>query len=96
MVEIEIKEYIFQLMSDCHVIVSSQSHLNIAALAHLGERQTEAHFMSPFAFERFLEVLCSIHRSGIYSFELVLFLHTSRVPTNWHLRIHAFSLFRST
>jgi ABC-type xylose transport system permease subunit len=38
-----------------------------AALAHLGERQTEVHFESPYHPIRFLEVLCSIHRSGISS-----------------------------
>jgi hypothetical protein len=38
--------------------------LHQAALAHLGERQTEVH-LSPALNMRFLEVLCSIHRSGI-------------------------------
>jgi hypothetical protein len=37
-----------------------------AALAHLGERQTEVHFMSFLASAKsILEALCSIHRSGI-------------------------------
>ena len=39
--------------------------MELAALAHLGERQTEVHFESPYHCIRFLEVLCSIHRSGI-------------------------------
>ena len=38
--------------------------INRAALAHLGERQTEVHFMSCKIILRILEVLCSIHRSG--------------------------------
>ncbi len=39
------------------------------ALAHLGERQTEVHFC-PKHSVRYLEVLCSIHRSDI-SFALI-------------------------
>jgi hypothetical protein len=35
-----------------------------AALAHLGERQTEVHFTSS-CIRSILEALCSIHRSGI-------------------------------
>lgn len=34
----------------------------LAALAHLGERQTEVYFGSKHSV-RYLEVLCSIHRS---------------------------------
>jgi len=43
---------------------SNFANLIKAALAHLGERQTEVH-LSPALHMRFLEVLCSIHRSGI-------------------------------
>ncbi|CZT20636.1 uncharacterized protein RCC_06494 [Ramularia collo-cygni] len=39
------------------------------ALAHLGERQTEVHF-SRHNPVRYLEVLCSIHRSDKFLFEL--------------------------
>jgi hypothetical protein len=45
-----------------------------AALAHLGERQTEVHFTSFLASAKsILEALCSIHRSGIIN---VLFCWT--------------------
>jgi hypothetical protein len=44
--------------------VRKNETMNQAALAHLGERQTEVHFESPHDYMRFLEVLCSIHRSG--------------------------------
>jgi hypothetical protein len=40
----------------------------IAALAHLGERQTEVHFCPSCISKSILEALCSIHRSGKLSF----------------------------
>jgi hypothetical protein len=54
-----------------------------AALAHLGERQTEVHFESPYHLIRFLEVLCSIHRSGISSRFLLLLFCPGSIPSRW-------------
>ena len=51
----DVIQYIKFLTHCCH---------QIAALAHMGERQTEVHFMSKHSV-RYLEVLCSIHRSCI-------------------------------
>ena len=70
-IEFSSNAHLVQMSSGCgstdtmmHIYTIDKISLIEAALAHLGERQTEVH-LSPALHMRFLEVLCSIHRSGI-------------------------------